>query len=292
VAAVGAAGALLAFQQTQQHTSLAGLVNLACVSWHLEGPCFCNPTTPCVTVSYWEPAWIVETVKKPGTTNVPILGDLLTGVLAAAGVPGLGGGGAGVTSGGTGHTNMQFNDAHVYAYPHIFGGPCTACAPSASPFVLNYASEIDPLWRLDHALPSPLDLLRQLGVWGRLYPRSGKAIHSSEPVGSGIAAARALDIAFNPIGEPPNNEARVVLSPTLGTSSCCQLASPRPGLCMPVGTPPFLWEQATVSPSGSYIWVFWKKRTCCVNPAQSNCGITLLGGHGANTCVLPSLPTP
>jgi hypothetical protein len=279
--------------QSTSTPSLPGMVNLQCVQWKITGPCFCTPTTPCVSVEYWEPGWLVETVKKPGTTAIPLIGDALQAAFNALGVPPLGGGGAGNAS-GSGHTNLQYNEAHVFTFPQLLGGPCTGCGATPPSSALHYASETDPLWRTAVAIPSPLDLLRVLGVWGRLYPRGGKAIHSSEPVGSGIAAARAMDIAFNPIGEPPNNEARVVLQPTGATSSCCQLASPRQTPCFPVGTPPLLWESGTVSPNGTYIWIFWRKRTCCVNPAQSTCGITLpgVGGAGMNGCLLPSLSAP
>jgi len=288
--AIGAA-ALQGSQASSSAPSFTGMVNMACVSWTITGPCFCNPLTPCVSVAYWEPGWLVETVKKPGTTIVPLVGDLLHQALTAIGVPPFGGGGAG-NAGGSGHTNLQYNETHVYTFPQLLGGPCTGCTPGVAPLTLHYASETDPLWRTAVAIPSPTTLLEQLGVWAPLYPRGGKAIHGSEPVGSGIAAARAMNIAFNPVGTPPNVEARVVLQPTQGTSTCCQLASPLQTPCFPVGTPPLLWETGTVSPSGTYAWIFWRKRTCCVNPAQSMCGITLLGGQGANGCLLPQIPTP
>ena len=176
--------------------------------------------------------------------------------------------------------------------PNSSGGPCTGCAPGAAPFTLHYASETDPLWRTAVATPSPLSVLQQIGVWAPLYPRGGKAIHSSEPVGSGIAAVRGMDIAHQPVGTPPHADAHVVLQPTESTSRCCQLASPRLTPCFPAGTPPLLWEHGTVSPRGTYVWLFWRTRTCCVLPAQASCGITLVGTHGANACLLPPPPVP
>ena len=271
--------------------SWTSLVNLQCVSWTMTGLCFCNPTTPCVQVEYWEPGWLVETVKRPGTTSLDLLAPLLHTALAAVGVPPIGGGGAGNAS-GSGHTNLQYHEVHVYTFPQLLGGPCTGCAPGATPFTLHYASETDPLWRTAVATPSPLSVLQQIGVWAPLYPRGGKAIHSSEPVGSGIAAVRGMDIAHQPVGTPPNADAHVVLQPTLSTSTCCQLASPTMTPCFPAGTPPLLWETGTVSPRGTYVWIFWRKRSCCVNPAQATCGITLIGTHGANGCLLPTPPVP
>jgi hypothetical protein len=271
--------------------NIASLVNLGCVQWAITGPCACNPTTPCVQVEYWEPGWLVETVKRPGTTSLDLAAPVLQAAFSALGVPPVGGGGAGNAT-GMGHTNLQYHEVHVMTFPQLLGGPCTGCTPGTAPFTLHYASEADPAWRTAVATPSPLSLLQQLGGWAPLYPRGGKAIHSSEPVGSGIAAARGMDIAFQPVGTPPHVDTHVVLNPTGSTSTCCQLASPRQTPCFPVGTPPVLWEHGTVSPRGTYIWIFWRKRSCCVNPNQATCGITLVGGYGANGCLLPTPPVP
>jgi hypothetical protein len=271
--------------------SWTDLVNPACVSWKVLGPCVCNPLTPCVQVQYWEPGWLVETVKRPGTTSLDALSPILREALAVAGAPAFGGGGAGNAT-GSGHTNLQFTEAHVYAFPQLLGGPCTSCAPSQVPLTLHYASEADPTWRTATAVPAPTTLLQRIGVWALLYPRGGKSIHGSEPVASGIAATRAMDISFLPVGPPPQLDAHVVLAPTGASSTCCQLASPRRTPCFTAGTPPALWETATVSPRGTYLWIFWRQRQCCVLPAQTTCGITLpgVGSSGQNGCVLPSTP--
>jgi hypothetical protein len=131
-----------------------------------------------------------------------------------------------------------------------------------------------------------------IGVWQNLYPRGGTSIHGSEPVGSGICAFRGMDIAFNPVGLPPNLEGHVVPRPTGAMSTCMQLAHPIQTPCFTAGLPPNLWETGTLSMGGKYIWLFWRRRSCCVNPNQTTCGITLpgVGGHGANGCVVPSTP--
>lgn len=72
---------------------LLDLVNLRCVQWAVTGPCYCNPYTPCVQVEYWEPGWLVETVKRPGTTSLDLAAPLLQAVFDAVGVPPFGGGG-------------------------------------------------------------------------------------------------------------------------------------------------------------------------------------------------------
>jgi hypothetical protein len=287
------AAALLAVGQSATPPGLASLPNLACVSWKITGPCFCSPFHPCVSVSYMEPAYIVEVVKKPGDTVIPLLGDVLQAGLSAAGIPPLGGGGAG-NSTGSGQTNLHYSEVHVYGFPQVLGGPCTGCGPSGS-LGMHYASEIDSgAWRTATAVPSPLDLLQSVGVWGRLYPRGGKVIHSSEPVAGALAAVRALDIMKQPIGTPPNVDAHIILQPGDGGTPavCMQLAFPRMTPCIQAGMPPPLWETATLSITGKYVWIIWKQRSCCVNPAQATCGITVpgIGGHGQNLCPLPQLP--
>jgi len=274
--------------------TLTSLINMGCVSWKVTGVCLCNPTTPCLTVSYFEPAYAIEVVKVPGDTVVPVLGDVLQAVLGSLGVPAIGGGGSGNAT-GSGHTNLAFSEVHVYALPNLFGGPCTACLPSGT-LSMNYASELDAVgWRVDVSVPTPFELLLQVGTWGRLYPRSGKVIHGSPPVAGALAVVRALDIIRQPLGTPPNIDTHSILAPgDAGIPACLQMGYPRQLPCFPAGTPNVLWEAGTGSLNGKYTWIAWKKRTCCVNPSNTTCGITSpgIGGEGANWCLLPSTPTP
>jgi hypothetical protein len=195
-----------------------------------------------------------------------------------------GGGGAG-NSRSAGVTNLHFSEAHVYEFPNVFGSPCSGCAPRPD-MALNYASEIDPAWRLSvGAVPVPV------GVWGSLFPRVGHVIHGSPSVASALEAVRAMAIAALPLSPPPNPEAHVIVKPAAGVSTCCQLASPRPTPCFPAGTPPALWDHGVVSLQGTYIWILWRYKTCCVEIGQAFCGLTLLGvgGHGQNAC--PPIPS-
>jgi hypothetical protein len=277
-----ALGCLAPPVQAQDLTRLLPFVNRNCSNFAVVGPCLCNQFTPCVVVSYWEPAWMVETVKIPGSTSLASTLPLLPQVLGIVGsaFP-LGGGGAG-NAPGSGQTNLHFNEAHVMTFP--LSGPCTGCQGS---FAVHYVSEIDPLWRLAVGGGALLDLfgLGRLGVWAPLYPRIGFSITGSEPVGSGIAAARALDIASSPTGNPTSPEQRVVLQPTTGTSRCCQLALPTQTDCFRVGANPATWETGTGSADGTYLWLFWRRQTCCIEPSQLACGFLLLGGAGANRCI-------
>ena len=93
--------------QAQDVIRLLAMVNRNCTNFAILGPCFCNQFTPCVIVSYWEPAWMAETVKIPGSTSLGSVVPVITEVLGAVGsaFP-LGGGGAGVSP-GTGQTNLH-----------------------------------------------------------------------------------------------------------------------------------------------------------------------------------------
>jgi TraU protein len=271
------------------------LPNMGCVDWAITGICLCGfpPTPTCVTVGYWEPYLLIETVKTPGKTALTILKPLLDAALNLFGMPNFGGGGAASGSRQPGQTNLHYNETHVYAFPNVLGGPCTSCLPTPGlPFKLHYASEFDPLWRTATAVPSPLDLFTLIGAWGPLYPRTGNAINGSEVVASGVAANRGMNIAFNPTGVPPNVEVRRVLEPIPTLSTCCQLAWPKQTPCFPPGTPAFAWEDRVLSFRGSYVWLYWRKRSCCVKPENATCGITLpgVGQHGQSACVIPSTP--
>ena len=266
--------------------NLLSLINWDCVTWKITGPCMCGPNQPCVTVEYWEPGWLVETVKRSGDSTIPILGETLSRVLQLAGLNG--GGGSGNAT-GVGHTNIQFSEAHVYTMPSL-GGPCTGCSPNPLTMRCNYASELDSVaWRTAGSMLTPLDLLQRIGTWANLYPRGGKVITSSEPVAAGVVTVRAMDIVRQPIGTPPNVDRHIILEPAnAGTPICMQMGSPRQLPCFPAGAPNVLWETATVSRGGRYVFVIWRKRQCCVNPSQAQCGITLNGGQGHNLCIIPN----
>lgn len=259
--------------------------NPNCVTFTVLGPCLCGypPTPSCLQVGYWEPAYLVETVKKPGdTTLVPIANAF--SVLSPTAL--FGGGGAGNT-GGSGRTNLHFNEGHVMAFPQLRTGPCSGCSSQLSTTV-HYLSELDAPWRVATGLPDLGGLLGlgALGTWGLLYPRSGWAIHGSPSVASGIAAARAMDIAAFPWGSPTHPETRVVLQQAHDAPLCMQLATPRVTDCFLRGKLPATWEQRTGSRDGKYLWVVWRYSTCCVYPNQVACGFTL-GGAGANRCGEP-----
>ena len=168
--------------------AFTSLVNFQCMDWTITGPCVCNLFTPCVAVEYWEPGWLVETVKIPGTTVFDPLAPLLGAALGAFGIPEFGGGGAGNAT--DGHTNLQYNEVHVYTFPNLLGTPCTGWAPSTSPVPLHYASEADPTWRTATATPSPCEPPPGLGVWARSIRGAAKRSMAVSPWAVGLRSTR------------------------------------------------------------------------------------------------------
>ena len=89
----------------------------------MVGPCYCNLYTPCVLVTYWEPGWLVETVKQPGTTTFAPMESLMTAAWGALGLPQRGGGGAGGTTAGSGGSTA-LRRRPAYGHPLPVSGAC------------------------------------------------------------------------------------------------------------------------------------------------------------------------
>ena len=184
---------------------------------------------------------------------------------------------------GSGQTNLHFNEAHVLTFP--LSGPCTGCQGS---FAVHYVSEIDPLWRLAVGGGSLLDLFGSgppRGVGPALSRASGLALPAVNRLGPGLPRRGPWILRLNPTGNPTQPEQRIVLQPTTGTSRCCQLALPTQTDCFPVGANPATWETGTGSADGTYLWLFWRRQSCCIDPARLACGAWLFGGAGANRCL-------
>ena len=102
-----------------------------------------------------------------------------------------------------------------------------------------------------------------LGVWGPLYPRTGYAVHASEVVASGISAFRAADVAALKPQTPRRVVAPVLFWPSVRHDRL-QLVSPTAGKCIAVGQDPRWWEAGQRSFDGRYVWVYWRKKECCL----------------------------
>ncbi|MBF0217715.1 MAG: TraU family protein, partial [Candidatus Omnitrophica bacterium] len=43
-----------------------------------------------------------------------------------------------------------------------------------------------------------------------------------------------------------------------------QLAYPVVSGCVKIGDNPMLWESGLTSFNGKYLWIYWRKRECCI----------------------------
>jgi len=274
-------------------TDILGMVNLNCIDLRVIGVCVKPPGIPGIIIMYWEPALLIETVKRPGDTVIeslkPVIADfaaqgtknLMSGVIGLT-VPVSSGSNSGKLSG----SNLQFNEAHVYEFPFrdeimsFIDMQCPDKLPTGS--FIKYLSELDSLeWRIGAvealhpksiasaasgltcaATGAFLDDLC-MGFWGATYPRRGFITHQSEVVGSAVAVVRAVSIS-GLLG----STAHVVLE-SVGflpsfESDKLELIYPNPSGCIKIGQNPVTWESGKLSSSGKYLWVYWRRRICCI----------------------------
>jgi len=272
---------------------ILGMVSLNCIDLRIIGVCFKPPGIPGIVIMYWEPALLIETVKRPGDTVIesvkPVIADLaaegtksfmssLTGLPVAVS--------SGSTSSKITGTNLQFNEAHVYEFPFrdqimaFIDMECPDKLPTGS--FIKYLSELDSAeWRIGAiealhpksiasaasgltcaATGAFLDDLC-MGFWGATYPRRGFITHQSEVVGSAVAAVRAVSIS-SLLG----SASHIVLEPTgfipSFASDKLELIYPNPSGCIKIGQNPLTWESGKLSSSGKYLWVYWRRRICCI----------------------------
>ena len=272
---------------------IPGMVSWNCIDFRVIGVCVKPPGIPGIVIMYWEPALLVETVKRPGDTMIeslrPVIADSAEqgakSLISAAGQPAVpvsSGSGSAKLSG----INLQFNEAHVYEFPlreEIMSFIDTECPDelSTGSFV-KYLSELDSLeWRIGavealHPKSAAsaasgltcsvtgafLDDLC-MGFWGPTYPRRGFITHQSEVVGSAVAVVRAVSIS-SLLG----STAHIVLENTgfvpSFESDKLELIYPVQSGCIKIGQNPISWESGKLSFSGKYLWVYWRRRICCV----------------------------
>src|SRR5260370_872223 len=199
-------------------------------------PCVCPgyPPRPCVHFSYWEPTLLVHT-------------EAYTGLWRAA-------------------TDARFHEARVWPFPLKEVDPAGCLFPCPSPskalsvfgMIPYFLSAIDPTWRRgDVTLPYPV------GLWGLLSPRGGGGT-GSDPVASAIAFYRGVDVAALP-------GAHTIIRPSFvpaTLASNVNLGFPKLSECMKPGFPPIVWESGAGSATGNYLWVWYERRTCCIDPEE------------------------
>ncbi|MGD0336327.1 MAG: TraU family protein [Candidatus Omnitrophota bacterium] len=274
-------------------SDIPGLISLNCIDLRVIGVCVNPVGIPGIVIMYWEPALLIETVKRPGDTIIeslkPVIADL-TAQGTKSLMSGLTGLPVAVSSGSNSSkltgTNLQFNEAHVYEFPFrdeimaFIDMECLDKLPTG--FFIKYLSELDSLeWRLGAveamhpksiasaasglicaATGAFLDDLC-MGFWGATYPRRGFVTHQSEIVGSAIAVVRAASIA-SLLG----STSHIVLETTgfipSFESDKLELIYPNPSGCIKIGQHPATWESGKLSSSGKYLWVYWRRRICCI----------------------------
>jgi len=274
-------------------TDIPGLINLSCVDLRVIGICVKPPGIVGLIIMYWEPALLIETVKRPADTIIEPLRPVVSKATEQAAknfASGLTGLPVSVSSGSTSAkvsgTNLQFNEVHVYEFPFrdqimsFIDMECPDKLPSGS--FIKYLSELDSLeWRVGvmeamhpksivsgvsgpacAALGGYSDDLC-IGFWGATYPRRGFFTHQSQVVGSAAAAVRAVSIA-GLLG----STAHVVLE-SIGfvpsfENDKLELIYPTPSGCIKIGQNPLTWESGKLSSSGKYLWVYWRRRICCI----------------------------
>ena len=137
-----------------------GMVNLNCVDLRVIGACVKPPGIPGIVVMYWEPALLIETVKKPGDTVIGSLASVVLGLTREAtsnfastvtglSIPASSGSSSSKVTG----TNLRFNEAHVYEFPFrdeimsLIDLGCPDKLPTGS--FIKYLSELDSVeWRI------------------------------------------------------------------------------------------------------------------------------------------------
>lgn len=199
-------------------------------------PCVCPgwPPRPCVHFSYWEPTLLVHT-------------EAFTGLSKPA-------------------TDARFHEARVWPFPLKEVDPAGCIFPCKSQnktlsvlaMIPYFLSDIDPTWRRGDTTTS-----YPVGLWGLLSPRSGWGT-GSDPVASAIAFYRSVDVAWLPgshtIVRPSFVQATLTNNINLGYPKLTQ--------CMKPGYPPILWESGAGSATGNYLWVWYERRTCCIDPEE------------------------
>ena len=269
------------------------LLDWNCLDFRVIGLCVNPFGVTGVVVMYWEPALLIETVKRPGDSVIgslipvilgltkDIAGNLSSQVTSLA-VPVS----SGSSSSNISQTNVQFNEVHVYEFPFrdevmaFVDMQCPDKLPTGS--FVKYLSELDFLeWRIglvEAINPKTVASIASapicaatsgfsgdlcMGFWGPTYPRTGFLTHQSEVVGSAGAAIRAVSIS-GLLG----STAHIVLE-SIGfmpsfDGDRLELIYPVPSGPISIGENPALWESGKISYNGKYLWVYWRRRICCI----------------------------
>jgi hypothetical protein len=262
---------------------LTARADRSCAAVQTIGVCRRNtPPYVGIKVRYRQPVLLVETTPRSGESGimeyaaaVAALSPRDSGRNAAAG-----------SCSRDDTSSLAFSEAHVFAVPWsnalsaIVAAPCEGPPDFTAPF--SYASEGDKTeWREARreqqgalarvSLRAAAVCARYaallpglcVGTWGQLYPRTGFAVNASAAAASALAAVRAVDIAaFRPLS-PHRVTAPLLFWPDLREDRL-QMVLPSKGRCIMIGEDPFLWDQGPRPRDGRYVWLYWRKKECCL----------------------------
>ncbi len=257
---------------------------LDCVKFEIAGICVKgDPPRVGIKIRVWRPELLVETVKNPGESIVPFVGTAVSSI-AQQSLKSLIG--TTITSGSqeTKEFNLQFNEVHVYDFPlknllgPFFGGMW--CGGGffnwGAVGFFKYFSELDfEEWRFGTLesvihLPkimtnilctSPVNPATCMRYWGPIYPRTGFLTHQSEVVGSAGDVFRAVS---NASITSINHIKIFPLTWSASRDDKIMMLYPKPSGCIEIGKNPLLWEGGRTSPTGEYLWLYWRRVTCCI----------------------------
>ncbi len=262
---------------------LAAKADLACMDVKPVGVCRRN-TPPFVGVKmrFWQPVLLVETIKQSGQCGINEFAPLVSTATSMVESKNMFFG----SSSQADTSTLQGNEVHVFGFPFSDALSTALEAPCEGPpdfgGVVSYLSEQDrEEWRegrMEKNNPMAVMTRRSgavcerfggmlpgmcVGHWGALYPRVGYSTHASEVVASALSVFRAVDIAALKPQTPHRVITPVLFWPSVRYDRM-QLVSPAIGRCMAVGEDPILWDYSMRSKDGRYVWIYWRKKECCL----------------------------
>lgn len=258
--------------------------------------CACGGASPTVglTVSFWEPARVIDTVKDAWCMNA-------IGVQLTNPSPGTGGGSLSVDATGSGSSAKMFAQMHYYKFPvwailDMFTDlPCT----EDSSFDIAMMSELLPHWNnpvlamllnpealvfgnpvaqlacaadsIAAATGNPINhLFWCMGSWGNAYPFTG-SIGATDRVeaNAGIAARSIYMMGRTGLLLDPGVDACGSVYTPIWKKDHYKLQLMRPvkdDACRPIGMTGMGWTMGKnkLIGGGNYSWMVFRKVKCCV----------------------------
>ncbi len=254
-----------------------------------------------LTVTYWEPARIIETTKVPWC--FPTLGISMSGSNKIKNWKNPGSKSSGKSNTSQASYNVHYYIFNVFDILDIFVD--VPCVPHEG-FDLAYLSEIDPTWNNDvmsfvldpeailfgnpiaqlacaadsaaATVSYPIDTLFWcVGAWGSSYPMAGYTMTGNELKASAELAARTIarNARVGILWDPAINYCGAQITPIWVKSHYkMHLVKPKQGPIVPIGRASMLWETNKNPPTGTrssspdnFSWLIFRWVKCCMGKA-------------------------